>query len=188
MLLLKRAGFLKEFSNNCDKNTKNQQKIKKYWFLFEFLKNLFDQSRWKLLYPTLNQPLVLLIILGVGFLSGFLFDIANIMTTLSGNDKLSRHIFDFIATIFAFLLLFFANLYINFGQFRIYVFLIFILSLSLERFISKILWTKVINKLYTSIMKRRKTKVEKKVDWNSVVVWVGNLDTCSCDYFNDFAC
>lgn len=118
-----------------------------------------------MLYPTLNQPLVLLIIFIVGLLSGLIFDIARLLTTASGGDKWSKNIFEFLAVIFSFAILFFANLTFNLGQFRLYVLAIFLVSFALERFISKILWTKLLLKWYTSIMKRRKGKIEKaKVD------------------------
>lgn len=117
-----------------------------------------------MLYPTLNQPLVVLIIFIVGLASGLIFDVARILTTISG-EKWSKHIFDFVATILAFLVLYFTNLSINLGQFRIYVLGIFLISFALERFISKILWTKLLLKWYTKTMNRRKTKIEKgKVD------------------------
>lgn len=115
-----------------------------------------------MLYPTLNQPLVFLIIFLVGFVGGFVFDVARILTTLSGGDNWSRHIFDFIATAVCFVGLFFANLYINLGQFRLYVLGVFLTSFTLERFFSQILWTKLLSKWYTSITKRKEVKSEKK--------------------------
>ena len=113
-----------------------------------------------MLYPTLNQPLVLLIIFLVGVISGFVFDVARILTTLSGNDNISKHIFDFFATIISFAFLYFANLKCNLGQFRLYVLAIFLLSFSFQRLFSKILWTKLLSKWYTSITKKG-AKVEK---------------------------
>lgn len=114
-----------------------------------------------MLYPTLNQPLVLAIIFFVGLGSGLIFDVARILTTLSGNDKWSWHIFDFIATILSFAVLFLANLYCNFGQFRLYVIAVFMISFTLERLFSKFLWTKLLSKWYTSITRRKSLKSEK---------------------------
>ena len=117
-----------------------------------------------MLYPTLNQPLIVLIIFTVGMASGLIFDIARILTTISG-EKWSKHIFDFLATIICFFALFFINLSINLGQFRIYILAVYLASFTLERFFSKILWTKLLLKWYTNVMNRRKKKVEKgKVD------------------------
>ena len=114
-----------------------------------------------MLYPTLNQPLLLFIFFIVGILSGLVFDIARLLTSLSGGDKWSRHIFDFFAVVVSFAVLFFANLSFNLGQFRIYIFVVYLLSFALQRFISKILWTKLLSKWYTTIMKRRNDKIEK---------------------------
>ena len=110
----------------------------------------------KLLYPTLNQPLILLAIFACGIISGFIFDLFRVLTTLSGNDKFSKHFFDFLATIFSILILFFLNLWFNYGQFRLYVVVFFLLSFTLQRFISKILWTKLFSKWYSRITKRAK--------------------------------
>lgn len=115
-----------------------------------------------MLYPTLNQPLILLVMFACGMFAGLIFDVARLLTTLSGNDKISKHIFDFIATILAFLFLFFANLWFNYGQFRVYVLAIFLLSFSLERFISKILWTKLLSKWYSNITRKKVGRKKKK--------------------------
>ena len=117
-----------------------------------------------MLYPTLNQPLVFLIIFLVGLGCGLVFDVARILTTLSGGDNFSRHLFDFVATILSFGTLFIANLKVNLGQFRLYVIAVFLISFSLQRFVSKILWTKLLLKCYTRITKRKGAGVEKKVD------------------------
>lgn len=115
-----------------------------------------------MLYPTLNQPLVLLIIFLVGLFCGLIFDIARILTTISGGDRWSRNIFDFVAVVFSFGVLFFANLYVNLGQFRIYVIIVFLISFGLQRLFSKILWTKLLSKWYTSITKKKGVKLEKR--------------------------
>ena len=139
-----------------------------------------------MLYPTLNQPLVLLIIFLVGLICGLIFDIAKILTTLSGGDKWSLHIFDFIATIICFLLLFFANLKFNLGQFRLYVLGVFLISFALQRYFSKFLWTKLLSKWYTSITKRRKIKIEKKqMDKHFVVGRSDDIDFDGDNNFND---
>lgn len=104
-----------------------------------------------MLYPTLNQPLVIVVMLAVGFASGVIFDIGRILSALLGGQKFSRHFFDFLSVIFSSFLIVVANLRVNFGQLRLYVFAIFFVSLFFERFLSKILWTKLLSKCYTSI-------------------------------------
>lgn len=117
-----------------------------------------------MLYPTLNQPAVIFAMLGVGLVSGLLIDGGRILAWLTGEGSFARHFFDFIALFFSCGLLIFVNLMVNYGQFRIYVFVIFILSLMLERFLSKILWTKLISKCYTNVVAKRE-KITKRISW-----------------------
>lgn len=119
-----------------------------------------------MLYPTLNQPLLLLVLFASGIVGGLIFDVFRILTTLSGNDKISKHFFDFLATLLTFFLLFFVNMWLNYGQFRIYVPLVFLLSFTLERLLSKFLWTKLLSKWYSSIT-RRKTRGGRKKERTS---------------------
>lgn len=117
-----------------------------------------------MLYPTLNQPLVILCLLFGGLLGGLIFDAGRVLAMLSGNDKYSKHIFDFVATILNFGLLFLINLKLNFGQFRLYVPIVFLSTFAFERFISKKLWTKLLEKWYSSIQRRKSARKTKKVD------------------------
>ena len=114
-----------------------------------------------MLFPTLNQPLVLLFIFMAGLLSGLIFDFAKILTYICSKDKFSKHIFEFFATIFSFGLVFLLNLKFNLGQFRIYILAVFFASFALEKIFSKFLWTKFLLKWYTSITKRRTCSFEK---------------------------
>jgi len=114
------------------------------------------------LYPTLNQPIILLVVFVSGLASGLIFDIFKIIVLLSGNDKITKHFFDFLATMFSFLLLFFVNLYFNFGQFRLYVIIVFLISFTLQRLFSKFLWTKLLSKWYSSIARRKKRGRKKE--------------------------
>ena len=117
-----------------------------------------------MLYPTLNQPLIVLAIFATGLFCGILFDSARILTVLSGGDKFSAHLFDFLASIASFCILFYTNLQINYGEFRLYILGVFAISLVLERFLSKKLWTKLLSKWYSSIVGKRnagKTKRQK---------------------------
>lgn len=116
-----------------------------------------------MLYPTLSQPMVFVIIFSCGLIGGVCFNIFHILTFLSGNDKCSKIFFDFLATIFVFVILFVTNLKINYGQFRIYIVLTFLAALFIEQVISKFLWTKYIKKWYNHIKekvpcKKKKTK------------------------------
>ena len=118
-----------------------------------------------MLYPTLSQPLGFLVIALTGLMSGALFDLFGFLAFASGNDKHSKIFFDFLATIFSFVLLFLVNLQVNYGQFRLFVLLAFFLGFVLQRFLSKILWTKCVKKWYNSFkeirLARKKLKKEK---------------------------
>ncbi len=103
-----------------------------------------------MLYPTLNQPLMLLVIFSAGIICGVLFDVLNIFSKY----KILKHIADFFGTILSFLLLFAINLKFNYGQFRIYIIAVFALSFAIEKIISYFLWTKLIKKCYIRIRRK----------------------------------
>lgn len=89
-----------------------------------------------MLYPTLIQPIVMLVMFFVGFASGFLFDFAFLLKKSLKDLKATNIFFDFLACIFSFVIFFVTNLYINYGQFRIYVVVIFIIACLLQRVLS----------------------------------------------------
>ncbi|MBO5394865.1 MAG: spore cortex biosynthesis protein YabQ [Clostridia bacterium] len=115
-----------------------------------------------MLYPTLNQPLIIVMMLLAGFACGIVFDVCRILTLLSGNDKVSKHIFDFIATLISCAVLYLNNLHFNYGRFRLYVIALFLISFALERKLVQKLWTKLLQKWYSSIVQRREEWKNKK--------------------------
>ncbi len=115
-----------------------------------------------MLYPTQNQPLLFLVLIIVGFLCGILFDLGNLICTLAGRDKYAHHITYFLATTLTLGILFIVNLFMNYGQFRAFVIIVFVLSLILERLISKFLWTKLVQKCYSIFNKRKGAKIGQK--------------------------
>lgn len=117
-----------------------------------------------MLYTALSQPLVFLLTFLAGIAGGVLFDVFKTLTFLSGNDKYSKVFFDFLATLFAFSLLYIVNLNINYGQFRIYVLVAFLLALFCERLLSKFLWTKCIKRCYNRLREKGYARKKKKVD------------------------
>ena len=114
-----------------------------------------------MLYPTVNQPIVILAMFFTGLACGIIFEIFRFLTFLSGNDKISKNFFDFLAVIFSFVLFFIVNLAVNYGQFRVYVILIFLIGFAVEEIILKILWTKLIEKCYTRIVTKVRTSKAK---------------------------
>jgi len=115
-----------------------------------------------MLYPTLNQPIMILMLFLAGLLAGVLFDVSRILTLLSGGDKISKHVLEMVATVCSFAVLFFVNLKFNFGRFRGYVVAVFAISFALQRIISSFLWTKLIKKWYSNIVQRRKAVGKRK--------------------------
>ena len=114
-----------------------------------------------MLYPTVNQPIVIIAMFFTGLACGLIFEIFRFLTFLSGNDKISKNFFDFLAVIFLFVLFFIVNLAVNYGQFRVYVILIFLIGFAVEEIILKILWTKLIEKCYTRIVTKVRTSKAK---------------------------
>ena len=114
-----------------------------------------------MLYPTVNQPIVIIAMFFTGLACGLIFEIFRFLTFLSGNDKISKNFFDFLAVIFSFALFFIVNLAVNYGQFRVYVILIFLIGFAVEEIILKILWTKLIEKCYTRIVTKVRTSKAK---------------------------
>ena len=123
-----------------------------------------------ILFETLNQPTILLYLIVGGFLCGFFFDVVNYISFLCNNNKVVKNIFQFLATVFSGIVLLYINTKTNFGQLRIYVFVVFILFLILERItlgkliaksmnVCYTLFRKVINKLFKiKLWKKNKRK------------------------------
>ncbi|MBE7073507.1 MAG: hypothetical protein E7379_00170 [Clostridiales bacterium] len=116
----------------------------------------------QLLYQSQNQPLIIVMISLAGVVSGFLFDFARILTLFFGKGKIAKHFFDFCATAVSVLVLFLTNLHFNYGRFRLYVLLIFIICFALQRFFISFLWTKLLKKWYSNIMQRRNESGKRK--------------------------
>lgn len=87
-----------------------------------------------MLYETLNQPSILLIFLITGLLSGLVFDVGNFVKFLCSNKKVPKVILDFIETFFILCIFFKVNLQFNYGVFRFFPIIIFLLSFTIERF------------------------------------------------------
>lgn len=115
-----------------------------------------------MLYPVLNQPTLLALFLVLGFVTGFVFDIASVFKFFSKKDKVALFVIDFFSTITAFFLIFFVNLKINFGQLRFFVVLIFFASFSLQRFFSYLLWTKWGSSWYNNHKEKQKNGRKRK--------------------------
>ena len=86
-----------------------------------------------ILFETLNEPKIFLYLIIFGFFSGFFFDICYLITFLCNKNKIVKGILQTFATICCFFILFLINLKLNYGVFRIYIFIVFFLSVFVER-------------------------------------------------------
>lgn len=97
-----------------------------------------------MLYETLSQPLICIIFAICGFLCGFVFDIFNFIKFLCGNKKIITHIFDFVMCMIVFLIFYFINLNIMYGEIRLFSVFIFVVPFIIQR----ITLGKLLEKLY----------------------------------------
>lgn len=104
-----------------------------------------------LLYETLSQPLIFIIILSFGFLSGLIFDLRNYLCFLFAKNKIVSIILDIVATILVCFVFLIGNLYFNFGEFRFYVILAFVIGLLIERVTLGIIVGKVCSWCYNKL-------------------------------------
>ena len=86
-----------------------------------------------MLYETLSQPLILLQILGVGFLSGVVFDLNTFFYILCDKNKIARFILDILSTLIVFIIFFLLILNIAYGEIRVYQIAVFVIALAVER-------------------------------------------------------
>ena len=121
-----------------------------------------------MLYPTFNQPMLILFVALSGLFAGLLFDISNFIIFPLKKKKIASQILHFVAVILGFGILFLVNLKFNYGQFRIFVLIEFLFILSIERFTLGILWTKALEKCYNNLRKvkfpwKKKTKANQNL-------------------------
>lgn len=89
----------------------------------------------------------------VGFLSGIIFDVGGFIKFLCSNKKAPCLVIDFISTLICLCILFFANLFLNYGQIRLFPYAIFLISFSLERFTLGMLLAKMYLSCYNTFNK-----------------------------------
>ena len=119
-----------------------------------------------MLYETLNQPYLFLIFLLVGFFCGFIFDLGNLLKYLCNNKKIANTIIDFFQTSLMLIIVFFVNLKVNYGLFRLYPYIIVITFFCLQRlFIGKMV-AKFYMLCYTSFIKNIQKKHRDETNKN----------------------
>lgn len=124
-----------------------------------------------LLYETLSQPLTFLVILCIGLASGLLFDLRNYVNFLFAKNKTVSIILDIVTSLIICGILFISNLYFNYGEFRFYIILAFLLELLIQLLTLEIIVAKIctwcynkIRKLVSKIYERRAKKKESIIN------------------------
>ena len=120
-----------------------------------------------MLYETLSQPLIFLIMTISGFMSGFLFDIKDIFLHFIKRKNIISQILLFFAVFFTFFEYFLTNLWTNFGELRFFTIFAFSIAFFIQRFLSKNFLAKPFlmcyNKLKEKYHGRKKRKMVEKV-------------------------
>jgi len=106
-----------------------------------------------MLYQTTTQPLLCLYLLLLGFASGLVFDVSNYVVFLCKNNRVTKIVFDFLATIIVCAVLFGFVFLFDYGQMRVYHFLIFFTFLILQRITLGKLIAKFIQVCYNYLTK-----------------------------------
>lgn len=106
-----------------------------------------------MLYESLSQPLICVCVLVIGFASGFVFDISNYIIFLCKNNKITKIVFDFAATICVFAIFFVTIFKLDYGNIRFYHVLIFFVFLVLQRITLGKLIAKFIQVCYNHFIK-----------------------------------
>lgn len=118
-----------------------------------------------LLYETLSQPLIFIIMFSIGLGSGLLFDLRRYISFLCLKNKKVNIFLDIFFTIIVCGILFISNLYFNYGEFRFFSILAFIIGFTIQRFTLGMLVAKVSCLCYNyfvKIMARTYDKFKKK--------------------------
>lgn len=112
-------------------------------------------------FETTNQALLLFLCVFAGFLSGLIFDINGLFCFLCKNNKIVGIICDIISTFLCFCVAFAICYIFNFGQFRMFIPVIFWIFVYLERISLGKLVAKGYSKCYNAFVKisQRLTKV-----------------------------
>ena len=120
-----------------------------------------------MLYEALSQPMIFLWLAIGGFVSGFLFDLKNILAAFFKNKFFSQ-ILIFFAVLSAFSLCFLLNLKTNYGELRIFPIFAFALALGIERFFAQNFLAKpsikCYNKLKEKLNERRARKTKNQTE------------------------
>ena len=114
-----------------------------------------------MLYPSLNQPIVFIVLFCGGILAGITFLLCKICVKNLEKHKFLAQICYFFTILICFFIFSAFNLLANYGQFRLFAILSFLLGMICFDFLAKFLWTKGKEKWY-NLKDGRKTKKDKE--------------------------
>ncbi|MGI5841995.1 MAG: spore cortex biosynthesis protein YabQ [Christensenellales bacterium] len=107
-----------------------------------------------MLYETMSQPKIFLFLTLWGFASGFLYDISSYIIFLCNKNKIVKIVFNFLATICAFIVFHIAVLKLDYGELRFFHFVSFWLFLTFQRITLGNIIANFIDKCYTFFTKQ----------------------------------
>lgn len=114
-----------------------------------------------MLYPSLNQPIVFIVLFCGGILAGTIFLLCILCVKNLKKYKFLAQICYFFSILICFFIFTAFNLLANYGQFRLFTILSFLLGMAIFDFFTKFLWTKSKEKWY-NLKDERRTKKEQK--------------------------
>lgn len=126
-----------------------------------------------ILFETLSQPLLFLILFSIGFCCGFLFDLRSYIVFLLNKNKVAEIILDVLFSVGTCAIFFFSCLRFNYGELRFFLILAFVSGFLIQRFSLGRLIAKVIEKCYIKFRnliskidygKLKKKKKQKNID------------------------
>lgn len=88
-----------------------------------------------MLHETLSQPAIFFYLVLGGFASGFFFDLKNIFLSFFKKKQILNHILMFFCVFLTLFCLYFLNLRLNYGQFRTFSIIGFLLAFAIQRFL-----------------------------------------------------
>ena len=117
-----------------------------------------------MLYETLSQPFILLILSAIGIFCGIIFDFKNILIYFFKKNKIISQILLFFSILLIFFIFYFTNLIINFGEIRFFSIYIFCLAFAIERFFVNNFLANNVAKCYNKFKEKRDGRRKKMVE------------------------
>ena len=106
-----------------------------------------------MLYSTLSQPIVFLCLFATGLLGGLAFVIISFFTR---KNKIFLHVLQFFSICFCFLSFHLVNLFVNYGELRLFTIFAYLLGFFLINLLFSKFIAKILKKLYNFINGKRK--------------------------------